>query len=181
MTSESLPPTHGLTIHPMVPYKRPKELVLPRTGASDTYSPRQYLELGDRLNIDREALASGLAHDSSDAYELKHSPKGKTGVEVAMAGTGDEGVRYRMESESEMGAATLAYPHSHPLAQVSFSNDAPPFVFAPARRSRLFSEMPSLPAVMARLKSPFDASSPGSQASEETKVYVTTHQTVERE
>ena len=180
MTSESLPPSRDTTIHPMVPYKRPKELIISSGGAApEMSSPRQYYEIGDRLNIDREAMASGLAHsDTSEAYELKHSPK--AGVTAA----GSKGVQYRQSSD-----AALPHPYSNtsPDAGHAMHSEvavgSPSFLFATnsPRRSKRFSEMPSLPAVMARFRSPFETAPPGLPGSEGTRVYVTTHQTVERE
>ena len=66
MTSESLP-TKETNERPMVPYRRP---TLPSTG----FSTRQFYELGDRLNVDKESMAMGLAMPEP-AYELKESPK----------------------------------------------------------------------------------------------------------
>jgi hypothetical protein len=68
MTSESVPSSTDNTFHPMVPYKRP----LPPT-TSETASQRHFLELGERLNIDRDALSAGLhmpTPTDKEAFEL---------------------------------------------------------------------------------------------------------------
>jgi hypothetical protein len=67
MTSESVPTANDKTFHPMVPYKRPIPL------NAESGSQRHFFELGDRLNIDREALVSGLhapTPNDKEAFEL---------------------------------------------------------------------------------------------------------------
>ena len=138
----------------MVPYHRPRRGV-------ETFSPRQFVELGDRLNIAPEAMAAGLANPANPAnaldpeYELRDSPGGSGPY-----------VKDKQKSDSDSDSA------------------APPFVSVadPTRRAR-FSEMPSLPSVMARFRSPLETASPtvARGADRLTRVYVTTQHKYDRE
>jgi hypothetical protein len=143
MGIESLPKRTDLDIHPMVPFKRPS------AASTDGLFPRQYHELSERLNIDREAFAT-LAEPSSGAFEMKVSPRMSQqawGVDPHVFGGED--------------------PNLVPFASVG----------DPSRRSRL-SQLPSLPAVVARIKSPFEPASPVQRAGT-TQVLVTTSQMVQ--
>lgn len=128
----------------MVPYQRPHIINI------DASSPRQFFELGDRLNIDRNAMTNGLAEPG---YELRNSSNG---------GRKEPGYNKNNESDSDFG------------------DIAPPFVDVvdPTRRAR-FSELPSLPSVMARFKSPLETASPTPRSPVPTRVLVTTQQIVE--
>ena len=139
MTSESLPVKSDTNIHPMVAYKRP-------LGSMDSVNPRQYYELGDRLNIDREALTAGL--EGSNGFEMRDSPKNQVWNQHV----------------------DLENVHPPPIGVGENS---------PIDQNRLnrVSQMPSLPAVMARFKSPFEVASP-TLPTGPTRVYVTTSQTV---
>lgn len=131
MNAESLPVKPDEHMHPMVAYKRP----LPPTA--DGYSPRQFYELGDRLNIDRDSIGAALR---SPGFEMKHSPMFRKDVED----TSDQDVPFAMAADR-------------------------------TRRAR-FSEMPTLPGVVAKFKSPFETAA--GEVREPTRVYVTTSQTV---
>lgn len=134
MNAESLPVKSDENMHPMVAYKRP----LP--PPTDGFSPRQFYELGDRLNIDRDTLGTGLM---SPGFEMKNSP-------------GLGGIKKDSEEHSD---------HEIPF----------PMAADRTRRAR-FSEMPSLPGVVAKFKSPFETGQ--AEPRGPTKVYVTTSQTV---
>ena len=132
----------------MVPYKRP----LPNGQPSDGFSPRQFYELGDRLNIDREVLAVGLHMDHDKSIELKESPRGGGDMQV-------------------------------PQIRISPDEDqtTPPFAMVADRtKPARYSEFPTLPAVMAKFKSPFETGVGEGRTDGPTHVFVTTSHTVDR-
>ncbi|ORY35618.1 hypothetical protein BCR39DRAFT_475657 [Naematelia encephala] len=154
MGSESLPTAADNAQQPMVPYK------LPHIGGGHiiTEAQRGLWELGDRLNINRDALALTIPYLSSpgqekdEGYELDESPR-------------------RLDIES-----------SEPAARAEIQEDQAPFSeIADTRVRARYSEFPALPTVLQKFKSPFETAQASRRVSGPAQVFVQTTQTVHHE
>ncbi|KAK8854848.1 hypothetical protein IAR55_003587 [Kwoniella newhampshirensis] len=140
MTSESLPPPNEENFHPMVPFKRPRP---------DGYSARQFLELGERLNVGHETMIAGLF-------------------------SGGDGDRRDMDNNFEM---SLTPPSDGKSDSQTHVDEVPFAAVADKSKEARRSEMPSLPEVISQFKSPFEMVKGNSGGP--TQVYVTSHTIVE--
>lgn len=180
MTSESLPPVQSDNFHPMVPYKRPSA-----TGPDGGFAQRQFYELGDRLNIDKDVLANSLKQEPS--YEMKESPRGQyppqtdspplphtLGYKAGPRGTGDsDGVPHivinGVETDRDDGDGPYSPQGNNIPLRVNINQN---------HGSRRYSQFSSLPNVMARFTSPIET---GVADREPSRVFVNTHHEVIRE
>ncbi|WVQ81999.1 hypothetical protein IAT38_004126 [Cryptococcus sp. DSM 104549] len=152
MSSESLPPSNVETFHPMVPYARP---------TPDGYSAKHFFELGERLNVGAEAMASGLG--------LQHAAGPQAGFEMAVTPPSHEGAYPASSSGSDKGSDNSSKTHVEaPFAEAADKS----------KKARL-SEFPSLPSVVQRFKSPFETAEERPKGP--TQIFVTTHQEIREE